>query len=103
MKKVYVVFIILLSILGVLIFAFGFNQMSESSGDEMLWYALVVVGLTVVGASIFLLAVIGSYKKKLRGEIYPIDKYTTLELTAESDIYSHSHTTSYRYRSNKKK
>ena len=103
MKKVYVVFIILLSILAVIVFAFGFNQMMENPRDEMLWLVFVVVAIAVIGVSIFLLGVIGSYKKKLRGEIYPIDKYTTLELTAESDIFSHSHTTSYRYRSNKKK
>ncbi len=103
MKKIYIVFIVLLGVLSLAVFAIGFTQMSENPREEAFWYAFVIVGLTVLSLGIFLLAVVGSYKTKLRGEIYPIDKYTTLELTGQSDIYSHSHTTSYRYKSSNKK
>ena len=103
MKKTYIVFIVLISILGLLTLSFGFNQMLANPRDEVSWFIFVVVEMALFGASILTLAVVGTYKNKLRGEIYPIDKYTTLELTEESDVYSHSHTTSYRYKSSKKK
>ena len=103
MKPVSIVFIVLLCIFALLTLSFGFNQMMANPTEEISWFIFVVVAMAIFGSSILILAVIGTYKKKLRGEIYPIDKYTTLELTAESDIYSHSHTTSYRYKSSKKK
>lgn len=61
---------------------------------------LIPMLLTII---IFVIVVIVSYKKKLRGAIYPLNKYTTLDLTAHSDTYSHSHTTRYKYRDSSKK
>lgn len=66
-------------------------------------FVLILVLAPIISVIIFVIAVIVSYKKKLRGEIYPLDKFTTLDLTDQSDVYSHSHTTSYRYKSSSKK
>jgi hypothetical protein len=68
-------------------------------------YNVIIVAIVamVVTTGIFLIAVIVSYKKKLRGSIYPFDKFTTLDLTDQYDKYSHSHTTRYRYRNSDKK
>ena len=64
---------------------------------------IVAIVLMVVTTGIFLIAVIVSYKKKLRGSIYPFDKFTKLELTDHYDKYSHSHTTRYKYKDSSKK
>ena len=59
---------------------------------------LVSVIAMLITITIFVVAVVVSYKKKLRGSIYPFDKFTTLDLTAHNDTYSHSHTTRYKYK-----
>ncbi len=61
---------------------------------------LIPIFITII---IFVIVVVVSYKKKLRGSIYPLDKFTTFELTDYSDIYTHSHTTRYKYRDSSKK
>ncbi len=64
---------------------------------------IVAVVAMVITAGIFAIAVIVAYKKKLRGTIYPFDKFTNLELTDYYDKYSHSHTTRYKYKDSSKK
>lgn len=61
----------------------------------LIFVSIIAMAIT---AAIFVVSVVVSYKKKLRGSIYPFDKFTTLDLTAESDTYSHSHTTRYKYK-----
>ena len=65
---------------------------------------IVCIVAAIITTVIFVVSVVASYKKKLRGSIYPFDKFTTLDLNAHSDTYSHSHTTRYKYKdsSNKK-
>lgn len=74
----------------------------SSSTDYTPFIAICIAG-PFIGVIIFIVAVVASYKKKLRGAIYPLDKFTTLDLTSHSDTYSHSHTTRYRYRNSSKK
>lgn len=66
-------------------------------------FLLVLLIPTILTIVIFVIVVIVSYKKKLRGAIYPLNKFTTLDLTDHSDIYTHSHTTRYKYRDSNKR
>ena len=77
---------------------------SSASGIDDSTSTIILVGVIgfIVTAGIFAISVVVSYKKKLRGTIYPFDKFTNLELTDYYDKYSHSHTTSYRYRNSDK-
>ncbi len=78
---------------------------AESYDDKAFYFNVVIVAVivAVVIAGIFAIAVVVSYKKKLRGTIYPFDKFTNLELTDYYDTYSHSHTTRYKYKDSSKK
>ena len=78
---------------------------SSASGIDESTSTIILVGVIgfIVTAGIFALAVVLSYKKKLRGSIYPFDKFTNLELTDYYDKYSHSHTTRYKYKDSSKK
>lgn len=102
MKTLLVGLIILLAV--IVIFTVYLNagngDYGESDYSSFFVFLIVVVAL---GVSIFVVAVIASYKTKLRGAIYPLEKFTKLDLTSHSDVYSHSHTTKYRYKSSKNK
>ena len=81
------------------------SVISSASGLDESTSTIILVGVIgfIVTAGIFALAVVLSYKKKLRGSIYPFDKFTNLELTDYYDKYSHSHTTRYKYKDSSKK
>ena len=85
--------------------AISLSLISSASGLEGEVPTLILVGIVgfALAAGIFALAVVLSYKKKLRGSIYPFDKFTNLELTDYYDKYSHSHTTRYKYKDSSKK
>ena len=103
MKKLLTVLIVLLVIVLFLTISFGSEYASAHNESNYGAFALMLIVITGLSVGIFVVAVIASYKTKLRGAIYPVDKFTTLDLTMHSDVYSHSHTTRYRYRSSKKK
>lgn len=87
------IFVLLLSISFTLI-------VGAESGDISFDFNIILVAVIamLITILIFVIAVVVSYKKKLRGTIYPFDKFTTLDLTDYSDVYTHSHTTRYKYR-----
>ena len=103
MKKLLTVLIVLLVIVLFLAVCLGSEYASANGESDYGAFALVLIAVTGLSVGIFVVAVIASYKTQLRGAIYPVDKFTTLDLTMHSDVYSHSHTTRYRYRSSKKK
>lgn len=78
---------------------------SSASGIDESTSTIILVGIVgfALTSGIFAVAVVVSYKKKLRGTIYPFDKFTNLELTDYYDKYSHSHTTRYKYKDSSKK
>ena len=101
MRKTALILIFMLCIMLSLTIITSASDYSQST--DYTPFILIAVLVPCVSVIIFVVAVIVSYKKKLRGEIYPLDKFTTLDLTDQSDVYSHSHTTSYRYKSSNKK
>ena len=76
---------------------------SDYNDTDYTPFILIMVIAPIASIIIFVVTVIIIYKRKLRGAIYPLDKFTTLELTHQSDIYTHSHTTRYKYKSSNKK
>ena len=74
-----------------------------SNSTDYTPFILIIIIAPALCVIIFVVTVILLYKKKLRGAIYPLDKFTTLDLTDQSDIYTHSHTTRYKYKSSDKK
>ena len=99
MKRLPLILIFTLLIAILLSLVSGASDVGEYTGT------LILVGVIafIVTILIFVIAVVASYKKKLRGAIYPLDKFTTLDLTSHSDTYSHSHTTRYKYKSSDNK
>lgn len=83
-----------------LLFAITLSVVSSASGIGEYVPTLILVGVAafIITTGIFVICVVASYKKKLRGTIYPFDKFTNLELTDYYDQYTHSHTTKYKYR-----
>ncbi|MBR2025203.1 MAG: hypothetical protein IKA02_05295 [Clostridia bacterium] len=71
---------------------------ATSIDDNTVTVIVVSVIAMFLTGGIFAIVVVVSYKKKLRGTIYPFDKFTNLELTDFYDKYSHSHTTRYKYK-----
>ena len=101
MKTLLVGLIILLVV--VITFTVYFNTGRVDYGEsDYASFFVFLIAVATLGAGIFVVAVIISYKTKLRGAIYPLEKFTKLDLTSHSDVYSHSHTTKYRYKSSKK-
>ncbi len=102
MKKTIIILSIVIFALFALIplVVIGTTYASEGS---LAPFILSVTLVPVIAAIIFVVAIIVSYKRKLRGAIYPLDKFTSLTLTDQSDVYSHSHTTRYKYKSSNKK
>ena len=88
-----------------LLIAVSLSIISSASGIDESTSTIILVGVIgfIVTAGIFAISVVVSYKKKLRGTIYPFDKFTNLELTDYYDKYSHSHTTRYKYKDSSKK
>lgn len=88
-----------------LLIAVSLSVISSASGIDEATGTIILIGVIgfALTAGVFAIAVIASYKKKLRGTIYPFDKFTNLELTDYYDTYTHSHTTRYRYRNSDKK
>ena len=98
MKKLslILVFALLLSL------SFTFSVGASNLDENTTTVIIVSVIAMILTGGIFAIAVVVSYKKKLRGSIYPFDKFTNLELTDYYDKYSHTHTTRYKYRNSKK-
>ena len=88
-----------------LLLSLSFTMAVGASGldDNTVTIILVSVIATILTVVIFVVSVVVSYKKKLRGTIYPFDKFTNLELTDYYDKYSHSHTTKYKYKDSNRK
>lgn len=88
-----------------LLLSLSFTMAVSASGTDDNTGTVIVVSVIamLLTGGIFAIAVVVSYKKKLRGTIYPFDKFTNLELTDYYDKYSHSHTTKYRYRDSNRK
>ena len=83
-----------------LLIAISFTIIVGAQSDTSFDFNIVIIAIVaaIITALIFVICVVVSYKKKLRGTIYPFDKFTTLDLTDFSDVYTHSHTTRYQYR-----
>jgi hypothetical protein len=65
-----------------------FAQAYDSSGSEHISTAILIGAASgVIVTGIFAGVVVYSYKRKLRSEIYPLDRYASLELTGRTDIF----------------
>lgn len=71
-------------------------------GTELTTLLIWAIVIGVVAGVVAVLAVIISYKKKLKAPIYPVDKYCTLELIDRRDDYIGSTVTKVRIRSSKR-
>ena len=99
MKKISLVLVF------ALLLSLSFTMAVGASGVDENTVTIIVVSViaTLLTIGIFVISVVVSYKKKLRGTIYPFDKFTNLELTDYYDKYSHSNTTRYKYKDSSKK
>ncbi|MBO5356219.1 MAG: TPM domain-containing protein [Clostridia bacterium] len=50
-------------------------------------FIIFCVIVTLAGSAIFVIVIVVRYKTKIRGSTYPLDKFTTLELTGQSDSF----------------
>ena len=101
MKKTLITVFIIISVLSILVPFILIGSDFSNDGLNVYFFALVI--LVPFAATLgFVVAIIVLYKKKLRGAIYPLDKFTQLTLTAQSDVFTHKHTTKYKYKSGKK-
>ena len=68
------------------------------------WGTVVLVGVIVglVCAAAAIVGVILSYKRKNRSPIYPLDKFTDLDLREKTDRYLYTRTTTRQINTNKK-
>ena len=99
MKKISLVLVFALLLSLSFTMAVGARGLDEDT-TTVIVISVIAAALTGI---IFAVSVIASYKKKLRGTIYPFDKFTHLELTDYYDKYSHSTTTRYKYRDSSRK
>lgn len=76
-----------------------YEALAAKERRKPLVVALVAVGAGVLAAGISILAVVLSYRKKLHGETYPLDRYARLELTHREDRFVGSYVTRVRVRS----
>ena len=68
------------------------------------WGQVVLIGVLVglVAAIISIVGVVLSYKRKNRSPIYPLDKFTDLDLREKEDRYLYTRTTTRTINQNKK-
>ncbi len=68
------------------------------------WGTVVLIGVIVglVCAAAAIVGVILSYKRKNRSPIYPLDKFTDLDLREKTDRYLYTRTTTRQINTNKK-
>ena len=101
MKRFLITVLIIISVLSILVPFILIGSDFSNDGLNVYFFALVI--LVPFAATLgFVVTVIVLYKKKLRGTIYPLDKFTSMSLTGQSDVFTHKHTTKYKYRSSKK-
>ncbi len=80
------------------------NALLFAAAGTIEWGTVVLVGVIVglvcaVGA---IVGVILSYKRKNRSPIYPLDKFTDLDLHEKTDRYLYTRTTTRQINTNKK-
>ncbi len=80
------------------------NALLFAAAGTIEWGTVVLVGVIVglvcaVGA---IVGVILSYKRKNRSPIYPLDKFTDLDLHEKTDRYLYTRTTTRQLNNNKK-
>ena len=101
MKKTLITVLIIIFLLAILV-PFILIGRNISGSELSLYFFASVILVPFIATLIFVVTVIVLYKKKLRGTIYPLDKFTSMSLTGQSDVFTHKHTTRYKYRSSKK-
>lgn len=77
-----------------------YEALAAKERRRPLMVALISVGAGVLAAGISILAVVLSYRKKLHGETYPLDRYARLNLTHREDRFVGSYVTRVRVHSN---
>lgn len=80
------------------------NALLFAAAGTIEWGTVILVGVIVglvcaVGA---IVGVILSYKRKNRSPIYPLDKFTDLDLREKTDRYLYTRTTTRQLNNNKK-
>ena len=80
------------------------NAFLLAAVGEIVWGQVVLIGVLVglVAAAIAIVGVILSYKRKNRSPIYPLDKFTDLDLREKVDRYLYTRTTTRTINQNKK-
>ena len=101
MKKTLITVLIIIFLLAILLPFILIGKDFPNDGSTAYFYAAVIL-VPIIATLVFVITVIALYKKKLRGAIYPLDKFTQLTLTAQTDVFTHKHTTKYKYKSSKK-
>ena len=80
------------------------NALLFAAAGTIEWGTVVLVGV-IVGLVCALGAIVGvilSYKRKNRSPIYPLDKFTDLDLREKTDRYLYTRTTTRQLNNNKK-
>lgn len=79
-------------------------QASDGSSDFNLVIALVVgISVGLISVIVTVIIVVYTYKKKLKSEKYPLNRYSTLDLTDQRDIFTGSFVTRRRINNNNNK
>ena len=80
------------------------NALLFAAAGTIEWGTVVLVGV-IVGLVCAIGAIVGvilSYKRKNRSPIYPLDKFTDLDLREKTDRYLYTRTTTRQINQNKK-
>ena len=80
------------------------NALLFAAAGTIEWGTVVLVGV-IVGLVCAIGAIVGvilSYKRKNRSPIYPLDKFTDLDLHEKTDRYLYTRTTTRQLNNNKK-
>ena len=88
-KRVFILIlalVLLTVLLSLPVFAQSYDSGYEET-DKIGTAILIGVISGVAFTGIFAGVTVYSYKRKLRSEIYPLDRYASLELTGRSDIF----------------
>ena len=80
------------------------NALLFAAAGVIEWGNVVLIGVIVglVCAAAAIVGVILSYKRKNRSPIYPLDKFTDLDLHEKTDRYLYTRTTTRQINTNKK-
>ena len=80
------------------------NALLFAAAGVIEWGNVVLIGVIVglVCAAAAVIGVILSYKRKNRSPIYPLDKFTDLDLREKTDRYLYTRTTTRQINQNKK-